>query len=237
MKQAPVSAADAASWMFSVSKKFVLNNKLSVGARLLLIAMRSFVGSEGDCFPSRKLLCDKLSVGKDTLSKWMAELESAGHLERHQEREHNGFGRNVYRTSFSPLCPGFQDTESQATETQATENRTLSITTSQVLPLLKEVPLNKVLAAPKQKSRTSFVKPTREEVHEYGREIDMTVDQCESFYDHFESNGWKVSGKAPMVDWKASLRNWKRNDERFHAGRNGNHAGVKNVPCAQNDWR
>jgi hypothetical protein len=36
-----------------------------------------------------------------------------------------------------------------------------------------------------------------------------------AFYDYFESNGWKVGGKAPMRDWKAAARNWCRNEKTF----------------------
>lgn len=35
-----------------------------------------------------------------------------------------------------------------------------------------------------------------------------------AWFDHFNSNGWKVSGRTKMVDWKAAARNgarmWKR---------------------------
>ena len=37
------------------------------------------------------------------------------------------------------------------------------------------------------------------------------ISECEKFFDHFESNGWKQGGKTPMRDWKASFRNWMRN--------------------------
>lgn len=36
-----------------------------------------------------------------------------------------------------------------------------------------------------------------------------------AFYDYFESNGWKVGGKAPMKDWQAAARNWCRNEKTF----------------------
>lgn len=36
-----------------------------------------------------------------------------------------------------------------------------------------------------------------------------------AFFDYFESNGWKVGGKAPMRDWKAAARNWCRNEKTF----------------------
>jgi hypothetical protein len=43
--------------------------------------------------------------------------------------------------------------------------------------------------------------------------------EAERFYDHFTSNGWKVSGRAAMKDWKAAARNWIRNSKNFNNGK------------------
>jgi hypothetical protein len=62
--------------------------------------------------------------------------------------------------------------------------------------------------------------PTLHECKLYASILGMPVEQGEAFFDHFTSNGWRVSGRAPMKDWKAALRNWKRNyDERKISGR------------------
>ena len=63
-------------------------------------------------------------------------------------------------------------------------------------------------------------KPTRDEVHEYAKEIGMSRDDADGWFDHFESNGWKVSGKTAMKDWRAALRNGKRRSK-THATQNG----------------
>lgn len=54
---------------------------------------------------------------------------------------------------------------------------------------------------------------TVDDVIAYSRTLGKEIpnEECHKFYDHFSSNGWKVSGKAPMKDWKASFRNWVRN--------------------------
>ena len=49
----------------------------------------------------------------------------------------------------------------------------------------------------------------------YAQEISLPLSEACAFWDHFESNGWKVGGKTPMKDWKAALRNWQRNAKRF----------------------
>lgn len=59
--------------------------------------------------------------------------------------------------------------------------------------------------------KKSFVKPTKVEVKEYFISQGAADVEADGFYDHYESNGWKVSGKAKMQDWKAAVRNWVRN--------------------------
>jgi predicted transcriptional regulator len=54
-----------------------------------------------------------------------------------------------------------------------------------------------------------------EEVRNYFVQLgDPDPDEAYNFWDHFESNGWLVSGKTPMRDWKASVRRWMRSDFR-----------------------
>ena len=56
--------------------------------------------------------------------------------------------------------------------------------------------------------RPKFQKPTVEEIKAYCLECRIPVDAY-TFYDHYESNGWRV-GNNPMKDWRACLRNWWR---------------------------
>jgi hypothetical protein len=54
-----------------------------------------------------------------------------------------------------------------------------------------------------------------EEVRDYFVQLgDPDPDEAYNFWDHFESNGWLVSGKTPMRDWKASVRRWMRSEFR-----------------------
>ena len=60
------------------------------------------------------------------------------------------------------------------------------------------------------KYKRIFTKPSLEEIKAYCQERKNTVIP-DSFFDHYESNGWKV-GKNAMKDWKATIRKWERND-------------------------
>lgn len=63
--------------------------------------------------------------------------------------------------------------------------------------------------------------PTLAEVQAYAaaQHPDSADAQTEAaaFCDHYESNGWRVSGKTPMVNWRAAFRNWMRRRPQFQA--------------------
>ena len=60
---------------------------------------------------------------------------------------------------------------------------------------------------------TRFVRPTLEEISAYCQERNNNINP-QSFYDFYESKGWRV-GNQPMKDWKASVRTWEqRNTDR-----------------------
>lgn len=72
--------------------------------------------------------------------------------------------------------------------------------------------------------RPSFQPPEAEEVAAYFRELAAVeefsphfdraaaLSHGRAFFDYFRSNGWKVSGKAPMKDWQAAARGWLRRE-------------------------
>lgn len=62
----------------------------------------------------------------------------------------------------------------------------------------------------KPAKRVTFQKPTLEQVREYCKERENKIDP-EQWIDHYEANGWMV-GKTKMKDWKATVRNWERNN-------------------------
>lgn len=65
--------------------------------------------------------------------------------------------------------------------------------------------------APAPVKTTRFVKPTLSEAEEYRSSKQLNM-KCSDFIDHFDSNGWKVGGKAPMKDWRAAMRQWAKRD-------------------------
>ena len=81
----------------------------------------------------------------------------------------------------------------------------------------------------KEKRNKRFVKPTHEELRIYfeTKEHDYysATEEANKFLDHFNSNGWKIGGKAPMKSWKSAVNTW--------VGRNKNSAqGIKSAKQA-----
>jgi hypothetical protein len=72
---------------------------------------------------------------------------------------------------------------------------------------------NVVIDKPIEEKPKRFVKPTIEQLEAYMEERGMN-NVANRFYDHYESNGWKV-GKNPMKDWKASVRTWEPNHKKI----------------------
>ena len=63
----------------------------------------------------------------------------------------------------------------------------------------------------KKEKRKRFSPPTLEELKAYISEKNLNVD-AERFIDYYTANGWKV-GKNSMKDWKATARNWDRENK------------------------
>lgn len=65
--------------------------------------------------------------------------------------------------------------------------------------------------------RKRFVPPELKEVKTFFHENKSSYQVAETFFYHFESNGWLVGGRAKMKNWKAAARNWITRDEKYQA--------------------
>ena len=88
---------------------------------------------------------------------------------------------------------------------------------SDVRPMSRECPENvtgQKLEARSQKleARTERegLRPTHTEWIAFANEIGWRLTDAESAFDYYQSNGWKVGGRASVKDWRACARNCQR---------------------------
>lgn len=163
-------------------------------------------------FKAKGLLCQMLSLpdgwsfsieglaklgsdGRDSVASTLKELERAGYFRREQNRNSGKFQGIEYIVTEKPF------TENPITEKPIPNNPTQLNT--------KELNTNK-------STTKRFIAPSIDEVREYIEEKGYSIDP-ERFVDYYTANGWMV-GKSHMKDWKATVRNWERN--------NGNDTGA-----------
>jgi len=71
------------------------------------------------------------------------------------------------------------------------------------------------------KKERAQVRPTLSQWSDYAKSIGWTGKDVQGAFDHYESNGWKVGGRAPVKDWKAAARNCFRRNQTTN--QKGNH--------------
>ena len=82
-------------------------------------------------------------------------------------------------------------------------------------------PSDKLVNTPAGSRKKGAAAPTLPEVQAYAAaqhpgNADAQAEAAQ-FHDHYQSNGWRVGGKTPMVDWPAAFRNWMRRRAQFQA--------------------
>ena len=99
-------------------------------------------------------------------------------------------------------------------------------------PLIEKKVKEKAAKKPADARKKSVAPPALAEVQEYAAAQHPnsadTQTEAAAFCDHYESNGWRVSGKTPMANWRAAFRNWMRRRTQFQAA--GSHGSGPPAP-------
>jgi hypothetical protein len=66
---------------------------------------------------------------------------------------------------------------------------------------------------PDIKKEKAHTRPTLAEWSEYAKSIGWTGKDVQGAFDHYEANGWKVGGRAPVKNWQAAARNCQRRNQ------------------------
>ncbi len=168
----------------------------------------------------REQLAKRFGVHPNTITTRLRALREAGYAQISHSRNESG---QISGSSYDI----FEEPDSQHTVTRPThkipeprsdcepsntEGSTTSNGSANPKPPAKEKRTEKSNTRERARKKTP---ESLEDVREYATEIDLSSLEAEKFWNHFESNGWRVGGRAPMKDWRAALRNWKSRQTEF----------------------
>ncbi len=112
--------------------------------------------------------------------------------------------------SNSPTPPKPKNDENLFFSEVSDKSQKLSVTTNSEMPKPKSKKTKSTVS-----NKSTFKPPSLQETKDFFSEHKSSFQQAEKFFNHFESNGWKVGGKAPMKNWKAAARNWMIRAEEY----------------------
>ena len=82
-----------------------------------------------------------------------------------------------------------------------------------------------------------FVPPTKQETAEFFRTEGSTIEEAGKFWYHFDANGWRVGGRAPMKCWQSAAKKWILTSKQFggHNGQRSNGTLKHQQPLSPSD--
>ncbi|MCK5022565.1 MAG: hypothetical protein KAS04_00185, partial [Candidatus Aenigmarchaeota archaeon] len=88
----------------------------------------------------------------------------------------------------------------------------------------------------KNKKTKRFVPPSIEQVTEYCKERNNTIDPI-LWWNSYKAKGWKISNNVTMKDWKAAVRTWEQNQKRYGYARPKNTVGSRQGKASRKQYR
>ena len=155
------------------------------------------VVKRGQVAIAEQSLAERWKWARNTVHKFLNELSACGKIAQQKSRIINVLSLNYY---------GIVE--------QQNEQPYINI-------INKENKDNNIIIG-KKKSKSS-VPPTLEEVEQYIIEKGYDIDG-EYLYSHYESIGWQTKRGVKIVNWKAAVDKWAKNQPKFNQDNYGNNS-------------
>lgn len=175
------------------------DEKLKANEKLLFGEITCLCNKDGYCYATNEYFSSLYNVSTRSITDWIKNLEKHKHIvcTIDTKRFKDGTVRKERKIYLNHIEENQQNHIEDFCENQVEENFAYNNTSN--INIINNIYNSK-----------NFKKPTLTDIENYINEKDYNMS-AESFYDFYESNGWKV-GKNPMKDWKAAVRNWNRNE-------------------------
>ena len=185
-----------------ISAEVRYDKNLTANAKLLYAEITALLNMNGECFATNKYFSNLYGKSVVTISKWISELISNGYVS--SIYTYKGGTKEIDRRYLSILKGGIKENDREGIKEKFKDNNTS---------------ININLTDSNNKGR--FNKPTINEIADYCIERKNNID-AETFYDFYESKGWKV-GKNKMKSWKACVRTWEKRQTK------NNNSGISKI--------
>lgn len=164
----------------------------------------------GSLATSTASLADMTGMSESTVRRWLKKFEEDGQITRKATNRFTVINITNYRA--------FQDIPEGRVNEQMTERMNEQVTEQVSNQVNEQVNNNRTKKqGNKETKKQVFIRPSLDDVREYIAQNYLPVDP-ERFFDYYEANGWKISGKSQMKDWKAAVRNWSHREKEKPAG-------------------
>lgn len=175
---------------------------LTPNAKLLYGEITALCNEKGYCWATNEYFADLYKVSERTITEWIKLLQNKGYITTSLETKRYNDG-TIKKIRFIHIEVLLQNHVEVLPQNHIEENFAYNNTKYNNT---KENNISKDIL-----SKKVFKKPTIEEIKQYCNERNNGID-AEYFYDFYETKNWYV-GKNKVVDWKACVRTWEKNNK------------------------
>ena len=164
----------------------------------------------GSLATSMANLAEQTGMDERTVRRWLNKFEEDGQITRKATNRFTIINITNYRA--------FQDIQEDRVSERLSEQMPEQVSNQMPERVSEQVSNNRTKKqSNKETKKQVFIRPSLDDVREYIDQNYLPVDP-ERFFDYYEANGWKISGKSQMKDWKAAVRNWSHREKEKPAG-------------------
>ena len=175
---------------------------LTPNAKLLYGEITALCNEKGYCWATNEYFADLYKVSERTITEWIKLLQNKGYITTSLETKRYNDG-TIKKIRFIHIEVLLQNHIEVLPQNHIEENfayNNIKYNNTKENNISKDILSKKV-----------FKKPTIEEIKQYCNERNNGID-AEYFYDFYETKNWYV-GKNKVVDWKACVRTWEKNNK------------------------
>lgn len=188
------------------------DRRVKAAEKIFFAEIMALSNNTGYCYATNTYFRTLYGVSVTTLQGWLANLKTCGYIKIDVIRNPDN---SVKERRITPYCLDFAPYGENLGESP----EILGDPSPENLlnPPPKNRQENNTVLNNTSKNNRERVREARpksvEDVRAYCRERNNGIDP-EEFWDHYEANGWKQGGRAPIKDWKACVRTWERKNGR-----------------------